>query len=103
VGNSPVNGPRLDTGLPAGDNTLPYEFGGARAMSINIEMTAQEIAALKQITKLENEAEAVIKAAREFLRLSRFRELKAVSGKVEFEANWQELEELELKESEFPQ
>jgi hypothetical protein len=72
-------------------------------MSITVEMTAQEIAALKQLTKLENDAEAVSKAAREFLRLSRLRELKAVSGKVELEANWQELEELELGEPGFPQ
>jgi hypothetical protein len=72
-------------------------------MSITIEMTAQELAALKQATKLENDADAVLQAAREFLRLSRLRELKAVSGRVEFEANWQELEELELKGSGFPQ
>jgi hypothetical protein len=72
-------------------------------MSINIELTAQEIAALKRLTKLENEGEAVTKAAREFLRLSRLRELKAVSGKVEFEDNWQVLEELERTESDFPQ
>jgi hypothetical protein len=31
------------------------------------------------------------------------RELKAVSGKVEFDANWQELEDLELGECGFPQ
>jgi hypothetical protein len=67
-----------------------------------IEMTAQEIAALKELTNLENDSEAVAKAAREFLRLSRLRELKAVSGKVEFEANWQELEELEMREPGFP-
>jgi hypothetical protein len=72
-------------------------------MSITIEMPAQEIAALKELTKLENDAEAVIKAVREFLRLSRLRELKAVSGKVEFDDNWQDLEELELGESDFPQ
>jgi hypothetical protein len=72
-------------------------------MSISIDMTAQEIAALKQITRLENDVEAVTKAAREFLRLSRLRELKAVSGKVEFESNWQELEKLEVNESDFPQ
>lgn len=75
---------------------------GDLTVGINIELPAQEIAALKQLTKLENDAEAVIKAAREFLRLSRLRELKAVSGKVELEANWQELEELELGESGFP-
>ena len=53
---------------------------------------------IKQLTKLDNDAEAVVKAAREFLRLSRLRELKAVSGKVEVEPNWQELEVLELGE-----
>ena len=72
-------------------------------MSIHIELTPQEIAALKQATRLENDAEAVAKAAREFLRLRGLRELKAVSGKVEVEENWQELEELELGETGFPQ
>ena len=72
-------------------------------MSITIEMSAQEIAALKQLTRLDNDAEAVIQAAREFLRLGRLRELKAVSGAVEFQSNWQELEELEMRESLFPQ
>jgi len=72
-------------------------------MSITIDLMPQEIAALKQLTKLEDDAEAVTKAAREFLRLSRLRELKAVSGKVDFDANWQELERLELDESVFPQ
>lgn len=71
-------------------------------MSINIELSAQELAALKQLTKLQDDAEAVTMAAREFLRLSRLRELKAVSGKVEFDSNWQELEALELNEADFP-
>jgi len=69
---------------------------------MNIELTSQEIANLKQITNLHNDAEAVTKAAREFLRLSKLRELKAVSGKVDFDVNWQELEELELGESNCP-
>jgi hypothetical protein len=72
-------------------------------MTISIEMTTQELAALKQITKLDNDSEAVLKAALEFLRISRLRELKTVSGKVEFESNWQEQEELELGECGFPQ
>ena len=67
-------------------------------MSIIIDLTAQEVAALKQLTKLEDDAEAIAQAAREFLRLSRLRELKTVSGKVEFESNWQELERLEQGE-----
>jgi hypothetical protein len=71
-------------------------------MSINIELSIQEVALLKQITKLDNEADAVMKAAREFLRLCRLRELKAVSGKVEIEAPWQDLEAREIDESGFP-
>jgi len=67
-------------------------------VSIIIDLTAQEVAALKQLTKLEDDAEAIAQAAREFLRLSRLRELKTVSGKVEFESNWQELERLEQGE-----
>jgi hypothetical protein len=75
---------------------------GGQTMSISVDLTVQEVAALKRLTKLENDADAVTKAAREFLRLSRLRELKAVSGKVEFEDNWQELEQLELGECGFP-
>jgi hypothetical protein len=71
-------------------------------VSITIELTAQEIVALKQLTKLDNESEALLKAAREFVRLSRLRELKAVSGKVAFDANDREWEELELTEVGFP-
>jgi hypothetical protein len=75
---------------------------GDRTVSISIDLTAQEIAALRQITKRENDAEAVATAAREFLRPRRLRELKAASGKVEFEANWQDLEDLEPGECGFP-
>jgi hypothetical protein len=71
-------------------------------MSITIDLTPQEIAALREVTKLKNDGDAVTKAAREFLRLSRLRELKAASGKVDFELDWQELEQLELDECDFP-
>lgn len=75
---------------------------GDRTVSITIEMAAQEIAAIKQLTRLDNDAEAIMQAAREFVRLIRLRELKAASGKVEFESHWQELEDLEMNESAFP-
>jgi len=65
-------------------------------MSITVELTSQEIDQLRQITKLESDSDAVGKAVREFLRLRRLRELKSVSGRVEFEENWQESETLEL-------
>jgi hypothetical protein len=68
-------------------------------MSITIEMTAQEIEALKQLTRLDNDAEAISHAAREFLRLSRLRELKTASGTLDFQDNWRELEAIEMKET----
>ena len=72
-------------------------------MSITIEMPAQEMAAIKQLTRLEDDAQAIVQAAREYLRLVRLPELKAASGKVDFDCNWQELEKLELNESTLPQ
>jgi hypothetical protein len=70
---------------------------------ITIEMLVQEIAAIKQLTGVDNDAEAILKAAREFVRLHRLRELKAASGSVDFQSNWQQWEALELNESTLPQ
>jgi hypothetical protein len=66
-------------------------------------MPAHEIAAIRKLTHLDNDGDAILLAAREFLRQTRLRELKAASGKVEFDANWRELENLELDESMLPQ
>ena len=72
-------------------------------MSISIEMTPKEVAALKQLTQLDDDAGAVAQAAREYIRLSLLHQLKAASGKVDFNLNWQELEDLEVGESSLPQ
>ena len=72
-------------------------------MSITIELTKQEIAQIKQLTQLNGDVEAVGRAVREFMRLCRLRELKAASGKVEFDDNWQDLEALEVRECTVPQ
>ena len=53
-------------------------------MSITIQMSDQDVAAIKELTQLQDEGEAIKKAAQEFLRLSRLRELKLASGKVEW-------------------
>jgi hypothetical protein len=71
-------------------------------MNLDISLTPEEVAALKRITKLQDEAQAVAQAVREFLRLVRLRELKAASGKVDFESNWHQLEILELAEVDLP-
>jgi len=68
-------------------------------MSVTIEMSDQELAKLKLYTRRDNDSEAIVAAAREFLRHRSLRELKGASGNVEFELNWEQLEELELKES----
>lgn len=72
-------------------------------MSITVTLTSEELAQLKQITKRESDSEAVGTALRQFLRLSGLRELKAVSGNVDFEDQWRELETLELADVAFPQ
>lgn len=72
-------------------------------MTINIEIPPQDLAALKRLTKLQDDAEAIVWATREVLRLNRLKELKSVSGKVDYEANWQKYEELETGESKFPE
>jgi hypothetical protein len=71
-------------------------------MSIDLPLTTQEVVALKRITNVQDEAQAVMRAVREFLRLSHLRELKAASGRVEFETSWQQLEALELGEVDLP-
>jgi len=72
-------------------------------MSLQVILPPNVVAALKQLMKLDNDAEAVERVAGEYLRLSRLRELKTVSGRVEFEENWQKLGQLEYGEANFPQ
>jgi hypothetical protein len=72
-------------------------------VSITIDMPAQELAAIKKLTRLDDDAQAVMQAVREFVRMAAVRELKAAPGKVDFELNWQELEEREQRELDLPQ
>ncbi|MBI2925519.1 MAG: hypothetical protein HYY24_07425 [Verrucomicrobia bacterium] len=67
-------------------------------MSVIVDLREEEVAQIKHLTELESESDAVAQAAREFLRVAQLRELKSVSGKVDYSENWQALEALELKE-----
>jgi hypothetical protein len=67
-------------------------------MSVIVELNADEIAQIKHFTELNDESDAVTKAAREFLRVSRLRELKAASGKVDYQDVGEAMEALELRE-----
>lgn len=71
-------------------------------MSLNVDLTSEEVAQIEKITRLQDDAAAVTKAAREYLRHSRLRELKAVSGKVDYDDTSDQLESLELDEIGFP-
>ena len=67
-------------------------------MSVTINLSFDEVAQIKRFTELQNETEAVAEAAREFLRMTRLRELKAVSGKVDYCDAGDKLEAMELRE-----
>jgi hypothetical protein len=72
-------------------------------MSLTVDLTTDEVHQIKQITRVEDDAAAVTKAAREYLRLSLLRQLKAISGKVDYQDNSEQLESSELDEIGFPQ
>lgn len=65
-------------------------------MNLTLDLTPEEIAQLRDITKQADDAQAVSLAAREFLRRTRLQELKQASGKVDFVNNWRLLEAAEL-------
>lgn len=72
-------------------------------MSITIDMPADEIDAIKKLTRSDSDSEAVLRAAREYLRLSKLRELKTASGKLDFDpASAQQAEDLELGDATSP-
>jgi len=67
-------------------------------MSVTIDLSLDELAQIKRLTELDNENEAVTKAAREFLRVAQLRELKTRSGKVDYQDVSDAMETLELRE-----
>ncbi|MBM4090440.1 MAG: hypothetical protein FJ276_13620 [Planctomycetes bacterium] len=71
-------------------------------MGITVTLSNEELAQIKQLTQIDSDSEAVGHAAREFLRLRQLRQLKSISGRVEYEDNWRDLESLEIGETAFP-
>lgn len=67
-------------------------------MSVTINLRSEELAQIKRLTELDNDIEAVAKATREFLRVAQLRELKAVSGKLDYQDVSDAMEALELRE-----
>jgi hypothetical protein len=67
-------------------------------MSVTVNLSADEVAQIKRATEVDDEEEAVAKAAREFLRVTSLRELKAASGKMDYMGVAEKMEALELRE-----
>jgi hypothetical protein len=72
--------------------TLEGEF-----MTVVVDLSQTELAELKTYTKQIADAEAVRSAMLEFLRFAKRMQLKEVSGKVEMDDNWKQLETAELE------
>ena len=65
-------------------------------MSVTVNLSSDELAQIKRLTELDDASDAVTKAAREFLRVTQLRELKAASGKVDYQDVGAAMETLEL-------
>ncbi len=67
-------------------------------MSVQVDLTADELEELKALTKQTAEVAAVRLAMTEYLRYARRMRLKELSGKVQMDENWQSLEASELRD-----
>lgn len=72
-------------------------------MTIPIELTKEELAEIKRLTKLEDEAAAVSQAARDFVRFRHMHELMAIAGKVDYDESWLKAQTPDISETDFPQ
>jgi hypothetical protein len=66
-------------------------------MATTVDLTHQEIEDLKTLTNETDPAEAVRAATREFIRYARRMRLKELSGRVEMQETWRELEQSEVR------
>ncbi len=66
-------------------------------MTTNIDLTVEEVAELKALTSEAEIAAAVRKAMVEYLRYARRQQLKTLSGRIEMQDNWGQLEALERR------
>ena len=67
-------------------------------MTTSFNLTDQEMAELISLTNQPDAAAAVRWAALEYLRFARRKRLKDLSGQVQMDDNWRELEDAETRE-----
>ena len=65
-------------------------------MVTSIELTEQELAELKELTNQTDAVEAVRAAMHDYIRYARRMRLKQLSGRVEMNDTWRQLEQAEL-------
>ncbi|MBM4089424.1 MAG: hypothetical protein FJ276_08345 [Planctomycetes bacterium] len=69
------------------------------AWNMALDLTEQELTELRQRTNASDSAGAVSRAAREFLRTCRLRELTSMGGKLDYDENaWRERDTSELSQ-----
>jgi hypothetical protein len=66
-------------------------------VTTTVHLTEEELADLKELTKLDDPAEAVRAAMQDYVRYARRMQLKQLSGRIRIQDNWQELEAAELE------
>lgn len=70
-------------------------------MNLALNLTAQELAEIRQRTSASDDADGVTKAAREFLRICRARELTSRAADLDYDEDaWRELDNAELRQPE---
>ncbi len=66
-------------------------------MTASVNLSAEEIAEIQALTKQSDLSEAIHTAMVEYVRYARRQELKTLSGRVEMQDNWRELEDAEMR------
>jgi hypothetical protein len=70
-------------------------------MNMVLDLTERELTELRERTNTIDSGDAVSRAAREFLRTCRLRELTAMAGRLDYdEQTWRELDASELSQPE---
>ena len=89
-------------GVPGGQATAKIDLPAVdcakrNSMTTVVDLTAEEIVDLKELTKESDAAAAVRAATVAYMRQARRQRLKTLSGRSQMQQNWDELEDTELK------
>lgn len=83
-------------------STVAIGFAIGILVSLTVNLTSEEVAQIKVVTRLKDDSAAVTREVTEYLRLCKLRELKSVCGKVDYDDQLTRLASLEFDEIGFP-